>query len=193
METDARLDGLVRIVRGTPWLCEALRVVREAGPAGAYVAAGAVRDTVWNFLTGRSPSGPQGDVDVVYWADSESADQCSRHQERLLEIEPRLDWEVTNQATVHLWHWRTQGDRIAPHKTVADGVASWPETATAVGVRLSAEDAIEVLAPFGLDDLFEMRLRYNPAQARPDVFWKRIEAKRWTQRWPELRIIPTAS
>jgi uncharacterized protein len=193
VETDAHIDALVRIVRGTPWLCEALCAVREAGPAGAYVAAGAVRDTVWNVLTGRPPSGPQADVDVVYWAGAENPDQSSHHEERLRELVPRLDWEVTNQATVHLWHWRERGARIVPHETVADGVASWPETATAIGVRLSDEDAIEVLAPFGLADLFELRLRYNPVQARPDVFWKRIEAKRWLQRWPELHVIATAS
>jgi len=67
-------------------------------------------------------------------------------------------------------------------------VASWPETATAVGVRLSAEGDIDVLAPLGLADLFALRLRHNAARAAPDVFWKRVEDKQWVQRWPELQL-----
>lgn len=99
-----------------------------------------------------------------------------------------FDWEVTNQATIHLWHCRTQGISIAPHRSVADGLATWPETATAVGVRLTVEGDIEVLAPLGLADLFALRLRHNAAQAGFDVFSRRVESKRWLQRWPELRI-----
>jgi hypothetical protein len=182
--------ALVRIVRGTPWLCEVLAVVREVGPVGAYVAAGAVRDTVWNFLTRRASSGPIGDIDVVYWSDSESVDGSLAHEARLRARMPELDWEVTNQAIIHLWHARTKGIVIAPHESVDDGVATWPETATAVGVRLTDAGDIDVLAPLGLVDLFAMRLRHNPLQTGPDVFWSRIEAKRWIQRWPELRVVP---
>jgi uncharacterized protein len=177
------------IVRRTTWLCGALKVVRDAAPAGAYVAAGAVRDTVWNFVTGRPCSVPEGDVDVVYWSDAESPDASQAHEARLRAVLPDFDWEVTNQATVHVWHWRSQGKLIAPHKSVAEGLATWPETATAVGVRLTVEGEIDVLAPLGLADLLALRLRHNAARADADVFWRRVESKRWLQRWPELQIV----
>jgi len=189
MHHDALLAELVRIVRATPWLFGLLEMVRNAAPAGAYVAAGAVRDSVWNFLTGRASSGPHGDVDVVYWADSEAPDASRAHEARLRAHRPDLDWEVTNQATIHLWHRRVQGLSSPPHQSVAEGLATWPETATAVGVRLTPEGAIDVLAPLGLVDLFALRLRHNPAQAGLDVFWQRIEAKQWLRRWPELEVI----
>ncbi|HMI86308.1 MAG TPA: hypothetical protein VK550_19575 [Polyangiaceae bacterium] len=47
---------LTEMVRSTPWLLETIQIVRDVGPPGGYVAAGAVRDTVWNWLTGRAIS-----------------------------------------------------------------------------------------------------------------------------------------
>ena len=181
--------SLVGIVLSIPWLSEILRIVRELGPPGGFVAAGAVRDTVWDVLTGRPSTGPHGDVDVVYWADSERGrDGAGLHERCLRAARPDLNWEVTNQATVHLWH-HARGQLVAPHASVEEGIASWPETATAVGVRLERDDTVEVLAPFGLVDLFALHLRHNPAQASADVFWQRVRAKRWMERWPELKLV----
>jgi hypothetical protein len=49
-------DQLRAFVASSPELVQVLRAVRELGPEGAYVAAGAIRDTVWNTLTGRPPT-----------------------------------------------------------------------------------------------------------------------------------------
>lgn len=181
--------ALVAIVRSTAWLRALLQTVREMGPPGAFLAAGAVRNAVWDILTGKFSTGPRGDVDVVYWADDEPEDAAVKHQSRLHTARPDVDWEVTNQATVHLWHWRTGQRLVTPHASVEAGIASWPETATAVGVRLAPDDAIDVLAPLGLADLFALRLRHNAAQTDVDVFWERVTAKRWMQRWPELQVV----
>jgi hypothetical protein len=128
-------------------------------------------------------------VDVVYWAERELGDDAAGlHEKRLRAARADLDWEVTNQATVHLWHC-ARGQSIAPHASVEEGIATWPETATAVGIRLAGDDTVEVLAPLGLADLFALRLRHNPLQTGVDVFWKRVTAKRWMERWPELELV----
>jgi uncharacterized protein len=181
--------ALTEIIRNTSWLMEVLEAVRVAGPPGAYVAAGAVRDTVWGALTGRPLTAPPGDVDVVYWDDSEAQGAAHSHQARLRAALPRVDWEVTNQALVHEWHWQAHGLRVAPLGTLTEGLETWPETATAVGVRLTAAGALDVLAPLGLEDLFALRVRYHPQQASAEVFWLRVAAKRWLQRWPELQLL----
>ncbi len=186
------LAPLPQILHDTPWLLALLATVRDHGPAGAFVAAGAVRDTVWDALSGRAPEGPYGDVDVVYWAPPELEHDARAHEARLRAAAPHVTWEVTNQATVHEWHERAQGLRVAPHRTVAEGLATWPENATAVAVRLTTHGELEVMAPFGLDDLLALRLRYNPALVGPDVFRRRVAAKRWLQRWPSLQLIGPA-
>jgi hypothetical protein len=55
-------EQLRAIVKASLWLAELVGVVRRVGPRGAYVAAGAVRDTVWNALTGRPSEPPRADV-----------------------------------------------------------------------------------------------------------------------------------
>ena len=49
---------------------------------------------------------------------------------------------------------------------------------------------IEIVAPFGLDDLMAGVLRPTPrfAAAKYDVFLERVRRKRWMERWPELTL-----
>ena len=73
---------------------------------------------------------------------------------------------------------------MAPLASLHEAVASWPEYATAVGVRLHADERIEVIAPHGLDDLFGMRVRRNPARASVETYRQRVRDKRYAARWP---------
>lgn len=177
-------DRLDAIVRSTPWLLDLLQVVREHGPEGAWIAAGAVRDTVWNALTGRSRVPPRGDVDVVYFDPSEGQPE-SVHAAHLRAERPQYDWEVVNQAIVHRWH-AAEGRAVPPAPNVAAALATWPKTVTAIALRLGADDRIEQLAPFGLDDLFGLIVRHNPAVAPRTVFEARVASKRWGC-WPGSR------
>jgi hypothetical protein len=66
----------------------------------------------------------------------------------------------------------------------------WPETPTAVAIRLNKVSVPELLAPFGLDDLFNLTVRPTPhAKARKmAVFRERIARKAWRKTWPKLRV-----
>jgi uncharacterized protein len=55
----------------------------------------------------------------------------------------------------------------------------------AVGVRLAAGDRLHVAAPFGLADLFALRLRPNPL--RPSGNFARVAAG-VAGRWPEVSV-----
>jgi hypothetical protein len=186
-----RYRQLTQIVRATPWLIETIRAVRDVGPPGSYVAAGAVRDTVWNWLTDRLASEPWGDLDVVYF-DPTAPDESARHEAALSHRLPAYRWEVTNQAFVHRWHERVEKVSVAAHRSIDEALATWPETATAVGVRLLRTEEMEIVAPLGLDDLFDLVVRKNGALPDPGVYERRIVAKRWATRWPELVILPSA-
>jgi hypothetical protein len=56
-----------------------------------------------------------------------------------------------------------------------------------VGVRLTDDDRLLVDAPFGLADLFALRLRPNPR--RPFGGFARVSAA-VVRRWPEVSIEP---
>jgi hypothetical protein len=64
-----------------------------------------------------------------------------------------LRFDVKNQARVHLWYGARFGCPIAPYASVADAVATYPTTATAIALRREG-GRLACIAPFGLDDLF---------------------------------------
>jgi hypothetical protein len=183
-------DRLIEIVGTTPWLMRALQAVRSVAPSRACIGAGAVRSTVWDALHGYSDSLPRADVDVAYFDPADTSPRTDRNcEERLADVEPHLRWEVVNQAGVHLWYEKTFGIAVPPLRSLEEGIASWPETATAVAVRLEADDRVRVVAPLGLEDLFDCVVRRNPERATTSVFKARVEAKRYSERWPRVQVI----
>ena len=95
---------------------------------------------------------------------------------------------VTNQAGVHRWFAATLGQEVAPLASLEEGVATWPEFATCVGVYLNGDGTLGVVAPHGLDDLFGLRVRHNPQRASAATYRERVQAKRFAERWPRLSI-----
>jgi hypothetical protein len=77
-----------------------------------------------------------------------------------------------------------------PYLSASDAMRYWPETATAVGVRLSDKTRIEVSAPFGLDDLFALVVRPTErfVTEKQSVYADRMHAKKWQAIWPKLSI-----
>jgi hypothetical protein len=102
---------------------------------------------------------------------------------------PELPWDVKNQAAVHLWYPQVFGLTVEPLVSSADAVATWPETATAVAIRLLPIDRIEIVAPFGLVDLFGLVCRRNPRRVTLEEYRRRIRHKRIAQRWPLVTIL----
>lgn len=180
-------ERLRELARSEPALMRALKAARELGLREWCIAAGAVRNPVWDRLFGCAAA--PGDVDLVYFdADHADPQRDRALQGRLQARMPELDWEVVNQAGVHLWYEAAYGCALAPYHSLEHALASWPETATAVGLRLEAEDQLTVLAPLGLQDLFDGVLRQNPARSSAVQFQQRVAGKRFLQRWPGLRL-----
>lgn len=180
---------LRRLLRADAWLLEILRVVRILSLPDWAVAGGAVRDRVWDALHDRRPSPPK-DVDVVYFDPSDLERSREREAESLLsERRPDVEWDVKNQAAVHLWFEERFGVPIPRASSTEDGLSRWVETATCVGVRLEDDDSLTVLAPLGLDDLLTLRLRPNERNPDPGRFGEHLEVKAFLERWDRLRLV----
>lgn len=163
----------------------AIEAVAALALHDCWIGAGFVRDAVWDHLHGRAARPPVGDVDVLLF-DAGMLDAAfeRRIERQLRSAIPALDWSVKNQARMHL----RNGDD--PYRSTAEAMRYWPETATAVAVRLDAAGAIEINAPLGLGDLFALRLRPTPA-FRGDklpIFEKRISSRRWLSRYALLTV-----
>lgn len=128
------------------------------------------------------------DMDVAYFDADASPGKDAELQERLSFLAPGFTWDVTNQAKVHEWLVDASGQAVAPLKSLQDGLATWPEFATCVGVYLDGDASVQVIAPHGLDDLFELLVRHNPRRASAATFMDRVQSKRFGMRWPRLSI-----
>ena len=96
--------------------------------------------------------------------------------------------EVRNQARVHIWFEGKYGEAYSPLASTAEALRRFVSPMFAVGVRLDAGDDLLIEAPFGLSDLFAMRLR--PNRERPVIAsYERIAASAQA-RWPEIAVEP---
>jgi len=180
---------LVDLARATPWFMDALAHVRALGLPAWCIGAGAVRNLVWDALHGHAVPSALADVDVAHFdATDLSSERDALLQRRLQAMSPALPWEVTNQAAVHLWFEQHFGHAVEPLASLSDAVASWPEFATCVGLWLDGDDALHVIAPHGLDDLFAMAVRRNPARVSVATYRERVATKRYPQRWPRVTV-----
>jgi hypothetical protein len=184
---DAPAIRLQEIIRSHQWLMTLLQIVSDITEARCYIGAGAVRDVVWDQMFGFSDHDAINDIDVVYFDTHRiGGDSDAELQKRLTQEHPAVEWEVTNQAGVHLW-FEDCGDDIAPYSSIEEAVASWPEHATAIAVRID-NDQFDVIAPHGLDDLLAMRVRHNPVQVSEAKYQSRLSKKRYHERWPNVEI-----
>lgn len=178
---------IAAFIEQQPQMVELLEAVERLGLPDSWIGAGFIRNSVWDALSGNIDPLPLNDVDVIYFDGHDtSKDRDALIEASLSQTNPGIPWSVTNQARMH----RRNGD--APYLDTADAIRHWPETATAVAAR-SINGRVELLVPFGVDDLVGMVIRPTLAFAeRLEIVRERIAAKGWFTRWPGLKVLDMA-
>jgi uncharacterized protein len=173
-----------------PWFRPILETVRSLDLPDWLVGAGVIRSLVWDHLHGYATPTRLADVDVVFFDPTDlRPEHDAEVQAHLRAMLPDVPWEATNQAAVHLWYEQTFGFAVPPLTSSADGVATWPETATSIAVRLHPDDTLEIVAPCGLHDLFGLILRRNPSRVTRAIFHQRVQSKQIVTKWPRVQIL----
>ena len=181
---------LEAIVRASPSLMRVLETVRDLDPPDWLIFSGAVYQRVLNHLTGRDPDYGIKDYDLGYFDASdtsyEAEDVVIRRVAAAFDPPLREMVEVRNQARVHLWFEGKFGEPYAPLSCTAEALDRFTSATFSVGVRLQKDGRLAVVAPYGLDDLFALRLRPNP-QRKTNGFARTAAAA--VARWPELSVV----
>ncbi|ELV8750734.1 nucleotidyltransferase family protein [Vibrio vulnificus] len=178
------MDRIVKLIKRDPIRTEALNHVSQLNLPQCYIAAGFVRNLVWDSLHGFKSTTPLNDVDVIYFDPNESnSDTYLYYEVHLKGFMPELNWQVRNQAQMH----QRNGDE--PYQSSVDAMSYWPEKETAVGVRQTGVNQYEVVSAFGFESLFGYCVTHNPKRSRA-TFENRVNSKGWLVKWPSLRIAP---
>jgi uncharacterized protein len=182
-------ERLTAILRATPPLMQVLSVARYLRLPDWLVFSGAVYQPVLNHLTGRPLDYGIKDYDLGYFDASdlsyEAEDEVICRVKAAFDEPLRSMVEVRNQARVHLWFEAKFGEPYTPLSCTPQALERFASATFAVGVRAKPNDRLHIVAPFGLADLFGLRLRPNP-------HWKTVGFARASadvqRRWPEVVI-----
>jgi len=178
------------IIKQDQQLMTILRAAREVNLPQWYIGAGVIRNTVWDYLHQQPGRTPLRDVDLAYFDGEDLSDAKVKEAECVLStLVPEVQWDVVNQAGVHLWYKGLFGYEVEPLYSCEQGIDTWPETATCVAVRLLENDDLHIYAPYGLEDLFGLVLRRNKKRVTQERFRQRYIEKRIKEKWPLVTIV----
>jgi hypothetical protein len=178
------------IIRADPDLMHLLERLRSLTLPQWRLVAGCLYQTVWNVLTGRPRGTGIKDYDLIYYGsdDSWEAEDAVIRRVAAATRDCVGPVEARNQARVHLWFARRFGCAYPPLSNADESLRYYASIVHAVGVRLETDDRLDIAAPFGLDDVFAMRIRPNYALANAASHISKAERAKTI--WPEVVVEP---
>ncbi|SDW54437.1 nucleotidyltransferase family protein [Paenibacillus sp. CF384] len=183
LDEAAFAEQLKLILRGNESLMRDLRLVSSLELPQSYIAAGYIRNLVWDHLHEYPYRATHDDIDVVYFDPADLGEEKDREIERqLVSSTGNAKWSVKNQARMHI-----RNDSV-PYLSTEDALLRWPETVTSVGARLNKHGQLELCCPNGLSDLFMMQVRRSPYFEDHAYYLERIERKAWRTLWPKIIV-----
>ncbi|MDO6565734.1 nucleotidyltransferase family protein [Alteromonas sp. 1_MG-2023] len=180
-ESEARL-AVSRIIAEDLYRMQCLAALNVLNLPQGYLAAGFLRNAIWDDIHGYGKATPLNDIDVIYFNPSDTSKQADKNIEQMLAAKvPSACWQVKNQARMHLHH----GHKA--YKDCEDAISYWIEKETCVAIRCSAHgNEFDILAPYGLVNNFVGTISINPRYPRAEVFTQRVVSKGWMDTWPKL-------
>ena len=183
---------IINLIKGDSWMMEVLKAVKSLNLPDSWVGGGFIRSKVWDHLHDYKTPTPLPDIDVIYFdkndftkaeMQSESTRMEKKYEVELTSLISGPNWSVTNQARMHVFH------NCQPYKNCEDALKDWVETATCIATRLNGSGELELIAPWGTEDLVNCILRpANSSPERINEFHRRIDSKSWLTKWPKLKI-----
>ena len=186
---DEQLEILETILLKNKTLKEILKRLSKSELKNYYVTAGAINQTILNYYHDYELDYGIKDYDIVYFDEDvsyEKEDKIIKMIKSLLK-DIDVEYDVKNEARVHLWYKDKFGIEILPYNSVEDAISRFGATITCIGVRIE-NNKLEVFAPYGLNDIFSMIIRPIKEDFKKEQY--KIRAEKWKNKWPLLTIIP---
>lgn len=169
-------------VMSDPARIEALTIAAAQKLPGWCLAAGFVRNLVWDKLHNFSSSTALNDIDLIYFDPYDISVSRDKEIEHWLRSNSKFPWSVKNQARMH------ERNRDRPYTSTEDAMSFWVEVETAVGAALDDGGEVIIVAPLGVKPLFDYTITLNPKRPKRTDFEARVCSKQWLEIWPKLVV-----
>jgi hypothetical protein len=178
---------IIQLIKEDKWMMDILSSAQSLNLPDWWVCAGFVRSKIWDTLHGFKERTPIPDIDVIYF-DERNVEEAEekRLEERLRVIHPNVPWSVKNEARMHV------KNDIPPYTSSMDAMSKFPETATALGLKLDENNNVVLAAPCGIKDVLHFVVKptrfFAETKERAAVYEERIMKKNWKAIWNKIRV-----
>lgn len=178
-------QDLLALIEEDAWMMEILKAAQSLDLPDWWICAGFVRSKIWDTLHGYKKRTALSDIDVIYFDSKNRTEEIEKKLEADLHaLIAGLPWSVKNQARMHTVN------NLDPYASSTDAISKFPETATALGVKLDQQDRLVLTAPCGIQDVLDMKIRPTPhfknIEGLLGIYEERLKNKKWKQTWPKL-------
>ncbi|MHC8516147.1 nucleotidyltransferase family protein [Sporosarcina sp. ITBMC105] len=185
-------ESLIQLIQEDEWMLDILKSAQSLNLPDWWICAGFVRAKVWDVLHGFSKRTLLPDIDVIYFDSTvQSVELEKEYEQTLLHLQPHLPWSVKNQARMHIVN------RIPPYESSIDAISKFPETATALGVKLNNHGKVVLAAPHGIEDVVNCQVKPTPyftqSEEQMEIYKDRVIKKNWKARWNKLEVFGMVS
>lgn len=185
MNTMKNEQEILDAFRENPDMMTILTIIRDLGLKDSWLAAGSVRNFIWNLLSDKPVFDCETDVDVIFFDPDVSYEETVSLEKKLRENFPQYQWELKNQVYMH-----QHSPHTVPYTSSCDAMSKYPERCTAIGLRLHADATLELFAPYGIEDILNFQVSPTPHfledEDRMKLYQERLSKKNWQEKWKNL-------
>jgi uncharacterized protein len=180
-------EDFIRIIQNDETMMAIIHAASTLDLLDWWICAGFVRSKIWDTLHGFEVRTETPDVDVIYFDTSTIDEEYEKELEKqLARLLPDIPWSVKNQARMHVVN------QIPPYTSSEDAISKFPETATALGVKLDNENNLVLTAPCGIEDVINLELKptsfFTETKERAAIYEARLVKKNWKAIWPKIKV-----
>jgi uncharacterized protein len=178
---------IISLIQEDKWMMKILKTAKLLELPDWWICAGFVRSKIWDVLHDFRDRTPLLDIDVIYYDPTNINEATEKElEEKLKSLIPDIPWSVKNQARMHAIN------KIPPYTSSVDAISKFPETATALGVKMDERYNVVLAAPCGIYDVINLEVKPTPyfmeTKERMQIYEERIRKKNWKAIWKRIKV-----
>ncbi|HAO64599.1 TPA: hypothetical protein DCQ44_01300 [Candidatus Taylorbacteria bacterium] len=182
-------QDILNLIEQDAWMMYVINIAAKLELPDWVIGAGFVRNKIWDHLCGhKKEKVDTRDIDLVYFDQNGNGWEADNKLSEELRKKTGLIWEIKNEVYMH------ERNGLLPYTSTADAISKWPETVTAIGVKLNKEGKLELVAPYGIGDLINFVVRPTPNfRGGIEEVKTRMLQKKWQEKWPKITLVLTTN